>query len=121
MKYPVTLPDASDASCLPADKPLPERVTLPAKPSMSTVNAPVASFAANPVPVTLTAVPLGPEDGEMLIVGAAAANGTISNGRAREISRIIVIAIAFVALLFKGIFGNTKLSISLFLLILIEQ
>lgn len=114
MKYPLTTPAALDASCLAATKPPPVKVALPARPSTRTVNAPVASLAANPVPVTCTTVPLGPEAGEMLKVAEAEAEGIMSNGSANEISRMIVNIDAFVVFVFKGILWINLLSIFLF-------
>jgi hypothetical protein len=43
-------------------------------PSIETLMAPTASLAPNPVPVTLMAVPFGPEVLPKVAIGAAAAN-----------------------------------------------
>lgn len=112
MKYPVRTPAASVASCLPATRPAPVRTALPAKPSTETVKAPVASLAPNPDPVTLTAVPLGPEAGEMDTVAAAEAKGSAKSGSASERSRITVIIAAFVLFVFKGML---RLNLCIFL------
>jgi len=78
-------------------------VALPPKPSTKTVKAPNASLEPNPEPVTLTAVPLGPEVGDMDTVPAAETAGSMSIGRDSESSRMSVSTEAFVALFFKSL------------------
>jgi hypothetical protein len=50
------------------------------------------SLAAKPVPVTAIAVPLGPESGEMLTVGAAAEANETSGAAIEMIRRAVSIA-----------------------------
>jgi len=74
-------------------------VVLPPIPSTKTVKAPTLSDAPNPDPVTLTAVPLGPEVGEMDTVPAAETAGSMRIGRDSESSKMNVSTVSELKLL----------------------
>jgi hypothetical protein len=91
MKYPERAPVTLVVRYAEPDRPVGVKEALVKRPSMATVKVPEVlafSLTPNPLPVTLTAVPLGPELGLMLAVPAAEAVN-VSNGIAIDTSRII--------------------------------
>ena len=91
MKYPERAPVLLVARYPEPARPVGVKLALVKRPSMATVKVPEAlafSLTPKPLPVTLTAVPLGPELGLMLTVPAAEAVN-VSNGIAIDTSRII--------------------------------
>jgi hypothetical protein len=90
MKYPERAPVTLVARYPEPARPVGVKEALVERPSTAIVKLPKLAFslAPNPLPVTLMAVPLGPELGLMLTVAAAEAVN-VSNGIAIDTSRII--------------------------------
>ena len=124
MKYPERTP-VVEFTCsrltlpVPALRGDPNVTALVRRPSIVTIIGvfeAVSTPAVNvqPVPLTLTVVPLGPEVGDKVSVWVAALAGKTSSGRASEKSSNTVIIVALVFLFLNGILWIIILSIFLF-------